>query len=227
MAVKRKEGEDLSADNVSKIISLLEGDKPITKKDACSMLKISYNTSRLNKIIEEFHELNEYRAKQRKILRYKKVEDVEIKEIVSDYLSGESLTIISETTFRSIGVIKRLLAQYNIPLRDASSSYFKPLLLEDGTWKEDYISGDLVYSSRYSRPCTIIKLIQVHEVHGNCYQIQLHGTDRFVACQPAYELADLTEVQQKFQIVLEDMSGDDVKRLLYEAYLKSKKMDTK
>lgn len=55
MAVKRvkvKEGEKLTPSNIEKVIGLLEIEKPISKKDACELLNISYNTTRLARIIE-------------------------------------------------------------------------------------------------------------------------------------------------------------------------------
>jgi len=54
--VKAKEHENLSEANIKKVIELLEAEKPITKKEACEVLNISYNTTRLSKIIEEFKE---------------------------------------------------------------------------------------------------------------------------------------------------------------------------
>ena len=54
--VKKKDYENLSATNIQKVIMLLEQEKPITKKEACQILNISYNTARLNKILDEFDE---------------------------------------------------------------------------------------------------------------------------------------------------------------------------
>ena len=51
--------EELMTDaNIAKVIRLLEpteeGVKPITKKDACQILGMAYNTTRLGTIIEQF-----------------------------------------------------------------------------------------------------------------------------------------------------------------------------
>ena len=62
--VRRKEGEDFSKATIKRVISLLESAKPITKKDACAILNITYNTTRLNKIIQEYKS-NEERIKKR------------------------------------------------------------------------------------------------------------------------------------------------------------------
>jgi len=52
--VKAKDHEKLDDANIQKVSDLLEADKPITKKEACEILNISYNTTRLKKIIEEY-----------------------------------------------------------------------------------------------------------------------------------------------------------------------------
>jgi len=223
LAVKRKEGENLTKENIARVIEHLE--QGITKKEACEMLKISYNTSRLAKIISEHNEMELYSLKRRKALRGTRVSDLEKKQIIENYLSGDSLSSLSESTYRSVQTIKSVLSAYNVPIRSASNNYFSAVMFDEGSWKDSYEDGDLVYSARYNRPCTIKRLIQVHKEHGNCYVIQFHGEDRYTACQPAYELADLTAIQKEHNIELTDMGMDDVRHLLYEAYLKSKKMD--
>ena len=51
--VKAKAHEKLDGANVQKVINLLGTDEPITKKEACEILNIRYNTTRLQRIIEE------------------------------------------------------------------------------------------------------------------------------------------------------------------------------
>ena len=55
--IKKKESENLSDTNIRKVINLLSGSSPITKKEACGILNIAYNTARLQRIIDEFEEL--------------------------------------------------------------------------------------------------------------------------------------------------------------------------
>jgi len=54
--VKVKDSEKLDPSNIRHVINLLESDKPITKKEACSLLRISYNTTRLGNIITGFND---------------------------------------------------------------------------------------------------------------------------------------------------------------------------
>ena len=53
MAIKTRKHENLTETNIQHVMELLNADSPITKKEACSILNISYNTTRLNKIIED------------------------------------------------------------------------------------------------------------------------------------------------------------------------------
>jgi len=57
--VKVKDSEKLDPSNIRHVINLLESDKPITKKEACSLLRISYNTTRLGNIITGYKERQE------------------------------------------------------------------------------------------------------------------------------------------------------------------------
>ena len=45
--IREKAGENLSRDNVAKVHALLSEENPITKKEACGILNIRYNTTRL------------------------------------------------------------------------------------------------------------------------------------------------------------------------------------
>ena len=61
--IKSKSHEKLTDTNIANVVSLLEQDNPITKKEACSILNIRYNTTRLAKIIEEWRDTQEFRER--------------------------------------------------------------------------------------------------------------------------------------------------------------------
>ncbi len=61
--VRQKKHEKLDAANLDKVIALLESDSPITKKEACEILNITYNTTRLKRIIEETKCIGKYTKK--------------------------------------------------------------------------------------------------------------------------------------------------------------------
>lgn len=220
MAVKAKSHENLEPSNILKVINLLGAEKPITKKEACDILNISYNTTRLNNIIQEYTQREEIVKSQKAIMRGKPVTSAEKSTIISSYLSGTSLTEISDMTYRSTTVIKNVLKSYHVPLRSASNDYFNPIFVE--TVKTDYKKGDLVYSARYCCTAYIHKLVQTTE-ECNVYRIYLTGDNEQFAVQPDYELVDLTKIQNELDVNIELLSSDEIKQLIYEALIKAKK----
>ena len=230
MAVRRikvQEGENLTDANKEKVIALLEGDKPITKKAACEILNITYNTTRLNRILEEHKEDVAFRKNMRKKMRTQPVDTATASTIVSEYLSGTSLLDISTATYRSTNVIKNILIKYNVPIRNSSVDYLHPVFIDnDEAIKDDYVEGDLTYSARYDCPATIIKG-QNTENHGMVYSLQIHGEKRKQICQPFYELADLRRVQTELNIKMTDLDAEECKRLIYEALKNQKKQEDK
>ena len=217
MRIRRKDGENLTKDNIQRVIRELSSDTPITKKKACGMLNISYNTTRLNKIIEDFNTANEFAMNRRKELRSKPITKDEIAFITREYLDEAPLSDISNTSFRSMAVIKRILAKYNVPLRESSSSYHNPPLLELGSIKDDYVAGDLVFCARYGKPGTISSVVK------GGYGVWLHGIRRQHCYQPYHELADLRKLQNDFGIAMQDMENDEVVQLLNESLKRSRK----
>ena len=95
----------------------MDAEKPVTKKEACSILNISYNTTRLNKIIQDFQDKNEFRAKRKAQLRGKPASSLEIKEAIQSYLRGESVSEISQGMYRSAGFVRSILTRVGVPTR--------------------------------------------------------------------------------------------------------------
>lgn len=216
--IRKKADENLTSQNIEKVISLLESEKPITKKDACAMLNIAYNTTRLNKIIDEYKEDKQRLIDLRKKYRNKPLTDTDINYIISSYLEGISLSDIADGVFRSIALIKRTLTKYHIPLRNSDVDYWNPVDVPVEAMKDDYIPNDLVFSARYNQPASISK-----EVETGIYRIWLYKDHQY-ALQPYYELSDLREVQNKFGVQVEDFPVEDIKQLLYDAVSKAKRM---
>ena len=225
--VKAQEGENLTDENKQRVLDLLEADKPITKKAACEMLNITYNTTRLNKIMEEFKSDMEFRKNMRKKMRTQPIDTATASQIVSEYLSGESLAHISASTYRSINVIKNVLTKYNVPIRNKSVDYFHPVYIDnDEAIRDDYVTGDLVYSARYDCPVTILKSKDCDK-HGKIFAIQIHGDRRRTAWQPFYELADLRSVQRELNIKMIDLDADECRHLIAQGLINQKKQEDK
>ena len=91
MALRSKAHERLEPANVNKVINLLEADEPITKKEACEILNIRYNTTRLQKIIDDYNEVWEYKEKRKSQNKGKGATRDEIKSVIEYYLDGDNL----------------------------------------------------------------------------------------------------------------------------------------
>lgn len=215
--VKAQDHEKLDDANVRRVLGLLEDEKsPITKKEACRLLNITYNTSRLQRILEEFKEREAYVKRRREQNRRKPFSDFEVKEVVLDYIKGSSKTQIANALYRSVSSIDNILERYHIPKRAAhkSGTYQHPELIPDEVLSTDYEPGELVWSARYNCVAEIIKLFQEHPTHGKVYSIWVYGRYMERALQPWYELGKMP-VLKELGITKSDISVTDSIRLEY------------
>ncbi len=203
MATRKRsvtEEEMMTGANIAKVIRLLEpteeGKKPITKKDACAMLGMAYNTTRLGTIIEEYKQ-KQVRISQRKSqLRGKPATQEEKVYIISEYLNGETVDAISKMTYRSSRFIKDILEGNSVPIRVPGSSYFNPELIPDDAVRERFKIGEVVYSSRYDSTARIDSE-QKTSKHGFVYRVWLLAEKwQQNAYQEAAELASLEHLRQ-------------------------------
>ena len=150
---KNSEDEKLDDTNMEKVIGLLEpkedGVKPITKKDACAILGIAYNTTRLGTLIEKYKEKKAATAARRAALRGKPATPGEISFIITGYLEGDTIDSLTEKTYRSSAFIKGILDKYSVPIRAKAHNYFRPELLPEGAIQERFALNEVVYSARY------------------------------------------------------------------------------
>jgi len=157
--VKKKEYENLSPENIQKVKSLLnptDGSKPITKKDACSILNISYNTARLSKIIEDFDERAAYVQLRKSQNRGKGATPQEIAEVIRDYLSGDSIATIAKSLYRSSGFVKSIVERVGIPSRGVSKEERSTVgYLPEECVAEEFAPGEIVWSARHHAPAEI------------------------------------------------------------------------
>jgi len=202
---RKRDDENLTKANLTKVIGLLEQEKPITKKAACEILNISYNTARLKKLIEEFKTKEEHNKKRRAKLRGTPLSNSELAIIAQEYLGGEPLTSISDFIYRPITLVKKAIKELNIPERDSEHSYQNPPLLEEDSICQDYKRDDLVYSARYQTPALIEKSEDSKE--GPAYVIYLLGKNQCYATQPYWELADLRRLQTELNVNIKASPG--------------------
>jgi len=194
--VKVNAEEKLDPANLDKVIKLLEptevGVKPCTKKDACAILNISYNTARLGTIIENYKEKCAKDAERRTAKRGTPATKDEVAYVIQEYLQKATIDSISKSTFRGVTFIKYILESNGVPTRAASHDYFKPELIPDAATRTEFKLGEKVYSARYD--C----LAEIRGVYPgkNAYRLWLLGEDNSqFAFQPAEELASLDHIR--------------------------------
>jgi len=203
MATRRKsasEEELMTEANIIRVIKLLEpteeGVKPITKKDACQILGMAYNTTRLGTIIEDFKKQQARIAERKAALRGKPATKEDVIYIISEYLNGETVDAISKMTYRSPGFIKNILEANAVPIRIPGSTYFNPELVPEGAMRDRFKEGEVVYSARYDSLARI-DMEQKTEKYGYIYRVWLLSEKWLQsAYQEAYELASLEHLRQ-------------------------------
>lgn len=151
MATRSKNTEErLDEAHMERVIAGLEShtDK-ITKKDACAILGISYNVTRLASLIEKYKENKARTTARREALRGKPATNDEVVYIIAEYLEGNTIDAISKSTYRGATFVKSILEKHSVPIRQTSADYFKPELIPEGAMRDRFNIGEVVYSARY------------------------------------------------------------------------------
>jgi len=192
--VKKKDHEKLDDATIGRVISLLEQEKPITKKAACEILNISYNTKRLGDIIQEHKDRIEFTKKRKAALRGTPFSDLEIKDMVADYLCGESISKIADGMYRSIGSVKKKLKDLHLPEREKNTDYWNPSLIPDEAVSDSFAMGELVWAARYN---AVAEIRGRYISNTSYYHLWVFGKHNEFAYQPWWELGKL-EVIKRF-----------------------------
>jgi len=205
--VKKKEHEKLTQENIRHVIELLSAEKPITKKEACEILNISYNTTRLSRIIEDFEDRNKFRAKRKAQLKGKPASKEEIKLAIQSYLRGESVSEISQAMYRSAGFVRAILDRVGVPTRPVAIEERKGCaFLPDQCVAEEFTDGEVVWSAFYHAPAIVVKEytdpMYEKKYSGKCYAIyvleesQVLNVGGYHGASIAYDLGKLTHLEQ-------------------------------
>ncbi len=199
MATRATKENDLMTDaNLERVIAMLEpaeGKPAGTKKDACQILGIAYNTTRLGTLIDKYKENKARVAARREALRGKPVTLDETLFVISSYLEGGTVDSISKSIYRSTGLVKKVLEDNNVPIRQSAADYFKPELIPEGASRSRFAIGEVVYSARYDSLARI-DTETLTEKYGYIYRIWLIADKwKQSANQEAYELASLEHLR--------------------------------
>jgi len=160
--LKKKSHEKLTSQNIQHVISLLNPTssetKAITKREACSILNISYNTTRLDKIIEDYHDQKQYRSRRVSQNRGRPARLDEVQDIVKEYLSGENVSNIAKGLYRSPAFVKSLLEKIGVPQRPTKVEGRKQeYYLPEQCVSEDFEEGEVVWSATHHAPAVVDK----------------------------------------------------------------------
>ena len=116
------------------------------------MLNIAYNTTRLQRIIDDYQDKVEYRALRKKQNRGRAATDGEIREAVERYLSGDSISEIAAGLFRSPSFVRSLIDRVGVPATGAESG---TAYLPEACVAEDFAPGEIVWSATYNKPARV------------------------------------------------------------------------
>ena len=176
--VKKRSHDKITDANIQHVMGLLQAESPITKKEACSILNISYNTTRLKTIIEEFVEQKEYRDRRKAANRGKPATKSEITSIVDSFINGTPISDISRFMYRSPGFIKNIVERVGVPRKRSKEERgggHQPSFLPDECVTESFKEGEIVWSAFYDQAAMIQKeevAIDYEKKYGSkCYNI--------------------------------------------------------
>jgi hypothetical protein len=160
--VKKKSHENLTNTNIQYVIDLLKDDDPITKKEACSILNISYNITRLTNIIDEYNEHLEYKNKRKAQNKGKSARPDEVVRVIEDYLDGDSIIEIASHLYRSVPFIKGIIKRVGIPIRASQEEIKKGIpVLPEPCIAEEFEDDEIVWCPRYNAAAKIIHEVTV------------------------------------------------------------------
>ena len=158
LGLRKKDYEKLTDVNIKKVIELLEQTSPITKKEACEILNIRYNTTRLSKIIEQFIETQTHKELRRSQNRGKGATRVEVQEVIKDYLDGDNILIISKRLYRSPSFVRAIIERVGVPQKlPKSFDRKRDILLPEQCVAESFEKGERVWAARENAPAKVIR----------------------------------------------------------------------
>ena len=79
------------------------------------MLNIAYNTTRLQRIIDDYEDKKLYREKRKAQNRGRAATSAEISEAVEQFLGGDSIAEIAKGMYRSSGFVKAIIQRVGVP----------------------------------------------------------------------------------------------------------------
>jgi hypothetical protein len=176
MAIRQKKQERLEEDNLNRVQEALASSTPITKKEACEMLNISYNTTRLSRIMEDHNETLRYRATRKSQLKGTKATDLEIKQTIEWYLDERPISDIAKAMYRSSTFVKNIINRVGVPEKRPKTEQRGSGYLPEECVSNTFEPGEKVWYTGKDLPARVIKEFRndtnYEDKYGSkCYQI--------------------------------------------------------
>ena len=170
-----KKHENLTETNISNVIELLLAEKPITKKEACSILNIAYNTTRLNNIIAEFKETMDFRARRKAQNKGKGATKQEITSTVQMYLEGSNISDIAKALYRSPAFIKGIIERLGVPQKLSMTDFEgrRNAMLPDQCVADEFDLEERVWAIRQNYPAIVQKELKPEAAEERGYRVYL------------------------------------------------------
>ena len=211
-----KKHENLTETNISNVIELLLAEKPITKKEACSMLNIAYNSTRLNNIIAEFRETMDFRARRKAQNKGKGATKQEITSTVQMYLEGSNISDIARALYRSPAFIKGIIERLGVPQKLSMTDFEgrRNAMLPDQCVADEFDLEERVWAIRQNYPAIVQRELKPEAAAERGYKVYLVSTiectqddlkDTYFPhlshagkqyCLASYEMGSLKHLQQ-------------------------------
>lgn len=160
--VRKKKTEKLDDTNLQRVWDALNDNNPITKKEACEMLNITYNTTRLNRILEEHRDTMEYRATRKAQLKGTKATEAEIKTVIEWYLEERPVSDIAKSMYRSSTFVKNIINKVGVPEKRPKTEQgggAKVGYLPDECVSDSFEPGEKVWCARHDLPAIVKKVM--------------------------------------------------------------------
>ena len=179
--MRTKKHENLTQANITKVIELLnptDGSKPITKKEACGILNIAYNTTRLGNIITEHLEMMEFRAKRKAQNRGKAATAAEIQDVVKAYLDGDNVSEIAKSLYRSPAFVKCIIDRIEVPQKLSMTDYEgrRNAMLPEQCVAEEFQPEERVWAIRQNYPAIVKRELRPELADERGYKVYLVDT---------------------------------------------------
>jgi hypothetical protein len=214
--VRVKKHENLTEANISNVIELLQAEKPITKKEACSILNIAYNTTRLNNIIAEFRETMDFRAIRKAQNKGKGATKQEITSTVKMYLDGSNISDIAKSLYRSPAFIKGIIERLGVPQKLSMTDFEgrRNAMLPDQCVADEFAIEERVWAIKQNYPAIVQRELKPETAEERGYKVYLvytieatqddlkntyfphlsHAGKQY--CLASYEMGSLKHLQQ-------------------------------